>query len=425
MFGLFCLFSKYKKWGKKMKHIICIFTLFLFAILLSSSTSNSAYYTINQHTNNPYVNYSNQLNANGQLEWHGWGGSDYVIFLYTSEPLIPTADIKANGSDGPITVSFGNPFTLTVQLNSGSMSGQNADWWGGVNIASTPPDDWYHYDLISGWMSGKTTTYQGPLFDLNPYDVLGMSGLPVGTYTFYFAIDMVMNSLLDMGQIYYDSVKVNIVPQTEPACSSDADCNDNNSSTLDTCYNPGTVQAECTYLAAVSDLPNRSCVSYSPSQLWVIFGQDFTDSIRDDLKKLREYNFDCIFGYSSHPDFGLDTIYRMAWEEGFSLIACGIWSPTDLNETQVAEENKPFCSAYVVGSEGLVRGDYLKSELKSAIESIRQSTGREVSTGEGRDYYNSYSLYDIVDFVSVHLHPWHGGFRDPSDGCQNMVDEYI
>ena len=109
-----------------------------------------------------------------------------------------------------ITVSSGNPFILTGQLNTGSMSGQNADWWVGVNIASSPPDDWYHYDLTSGWMPGKTPTYQGPLFDLSPYDISGMSGLPVGTYTFYLAVDMDMNGLLDMDQIYYDSVQVNI-----------------------------------------------------------------------------------------------------------------------------------------------------------------------------------------------------------------------
>ena len=88
------------------------------------------------------------------------------------------------------------------------MSGQNADWWVGVY----PSSEWYHYDLTSGWMPGITPTYQGPLFDLSPTDVPGMFGLPVGTYTFYFAVDMVMNGLLDMDQIYYDSVQVTIEP---------------------------------------------------------------------------------------------------------------------------------------------------------------------------------------------------------------------
>ncbi|MHA2220098.1 MAG: hypothetical protein ACXACY_29790, partial [Candidatus Hodarchaeales archaeon] len=100
------------------------------------------------------------------------------IITASSWALDPVPDIKANGSDGPVTVLFSDPFTLTVQLDTGSMLGQNADWWGGVNIASTPPADWYHYDLASGWVPGIATTHQGPLFDLNPYTVSGMSGLP-------------------------------------------------------------------------------------------------------------------------------------------------------------------------------------------------------------------------------------------------------
>jgi len=139
--------------------------------------------------------------------WESYGG---VTLNYTDNISSIVPDIKANGSDDPITVSYGNPFTITGQLNAGSMSGQNADWWVGVNLSG----EWYHYDLSSGWMSGITPTYQGPLFDLNPYNIPGMSGLDPGTYTFYLAVDMVMNGSLplDMSQIYYDSVQVNITP---------------------------------------------------------------------------------------------------------------------------------------------------------------------------------------------------------------------
>jgi hypothetical protein len=46
--------------------------------------------------------------------------------------------------------------------------------------------------------------------DLSPYEVLNMSGLPVGSYTFYFGVDMNMNGSVDIGQLYYDSVEVNV-----------------------------------------------------------------------------------------------------------------------------------------------------------------------------------------------------------------------
>ena len=52
----------------------------------------------------------------------------------------------------------------------------------------------------------------GPLFDLSSFEVLNMSGLPpIGSYTFYFGVDMNMNSHLDMQNLYYDSVEVEVV----------------------------------------------------------------------------------------------------------------------------------------------------------------------------------------------------------------------
>jgi len=71
----------------------------------------------------------------------------------------------------------------------------------------------YRYDAGSdSWAPGLTVTYMGPLFDLSPFEVLNTSGLPTGPYTFYFGVDMNMNGILDMDQIYYDSVVVNITP---------------------------------------------------------------------------------------------------------------------------------------------------------------------------------------------------------------------
>jgi hypothetical protein len=128
----------------------------------------------------------------------------------------PVPDIKANGSDGPVTLSQDDTLSITGQLNAGSMAGQNADWW---VVAKTPfpsPNDWYHRDPASGWMSGITTTHQRPLFDMNPYEFLCVSGLPIGTYTFYFGVDMRMNGSLDFNELYYDSVVVNIVEEPYP-----------------------------------------------------------------------------------------------------------------------------------------------------------------------------------------------------------------
>ena len=46
--------------------------------------------------------------------------------------------------------------------------------------------------------------------DLSPYEVLNTSSLPVGTYTFHFGVDLIMNRSLDLDQLYVDTVNVEI-----------------------------------------------------------------------------------------------------------------------------------------------------------------------------------------------------------------------
>ena len=54
--------------------------------------------------------------------------------------------------------------------------------------------------------------YQGALVDLAPSETFSGSGLPAGTYTFYFAVDMVANGEIDHDQLYADEVVVNVEP---------------------------------------------------------------------------------------------------------------------------------------------------------------------------------------------------------------------
>jgi hypothetical protein len=121
----------------------------------------------------------------------------------------PAPDIKANDSDGPVTISPDDPLSITIALDTGNMTDGNADWW----VVVSTPFGWYHYDLGSGsWVLDLVVTYQGALIDLSSFEVLNMSGLPLGNYTFYFGVDMVMNGSLDMESIYYDDVDVTIEP---------------------------------------------------------------------------------------------------------------------------------------------------------------------------------------------------------------------
>jgi len=118
-------------------------------------------------------------------------------------------DIKANTSDGPVTIAPGDPLSVKINLNSGDLLGENADWW---VLAQLPSGGWFHYNLSLGWQPGLSFVHQGALFDVSSLEVLNLSNLAIGTYTFYFAVDMVMDGFLTMSDIYYDSVEVNIAP---------------------------------------------------------------------------------------------------------------------------------------------------------------------------------------------------------------------
>ena len=122
---------------------------------------------------------------------------------------IPIPEIKANNQDGSITISLGASLSITVSLNPSTLSGQNADWW---VVESTPSGAFNYYNLSAGAMvPGLSPTHQGPLFTLGTTHILNSSDLSIGSHTFYFAVDLKMNGLLDMDSIYYDSVSVNVV----------------------------------------------------------------------------------------------------------------------------------------------------------------------------------------------------------------------
>ncbi len=127
----------------------------------------------------------------------------YKPTLLSGSVAIP--DIKANDSDVPVTIAQSGSLAITVELHSGTHSGENADWW----VLANSPFGLYRYNIDTDtWQTGIAVTYQGPLFDLSLYEVLNMTGLPVGTYAFYFGVDLVMDGAIDYDQLYYDRVVV-------------------------------------------------------------------------------------------------------------------------------------------------------------------------------------------------------------------------
>ena len=117
-------------------------------------------------------------------------------------------DIKANGESGPLTVSRGAPVSVTVSLDPGNRPVKKADWWVVAHTPFKPPFDWYSYVYPKGWQPGIHVCVQMLPFQLPPsFEVLNMA-LPVGDYTFYFALDENADGVVD--ETWKDSVEVRV-----------------------------------------------------------------------------------------------------------------------------------------------------------------------------------------------------------------------
>jgi len=124
-------------------------------------------------------------------------------------PIVPL--IKANGSTNDITVSYSDNLSMTVQLDPGQYAGVNVDWWVVVLAGSS----WYYLNSALQWtqfdgnLSNCHPANQGALFNLPATEVLNITGLQTGSYTFWFAVDYPMDGILNVdGPILLDSVNV-------------------------------------------------------------------------------------------------------------------------------------------------------------------------------------------------------------------------
>jgi hypothetical protein len=114
-------------------------------------------------------------------------------------------DIKANGQDGPITVSSNSPVSITIGLDAGIQIGTFADWW----LVVSTPIGLYSWVFPSGWTSGLHNLIQLPLIGFSGLEMFN-STLPVGSYVFYFGVDTTADNTLNLPLIY-DSVEIHVI----------------------------------------------------------------------------------------------------------------------------------------------------------------------------------------------------------------------
>ena len=144
------------------------------------------------------------------IYYHCWNGTGGCPQDLTSTQIRP--NIMANYADGPVTLSSDSWLQLLVELDPEGSAGANADFW----VAADTPFGWHYYVYPHGWyyapdLSNLQPAYQGPLFSLSPTELLNITGLPAGTYVFYFAVDSIMNGQIDFDHLYHDAVVVHVI----------------------------------------------------------------------------------------------------------------------------------------------------------------------------------------------------------------------
>jgi Zn-dependent metalloprotease len=96
-------------------------------------------------------------------------------------------DIKANNSNGPISVSLSTPVKVeyTLDIADQALFGVAADWW----AAALYNDVYYYYDG-EGWTTQAVPFKQESLHEvINPLQIYN-STMPVGTTLFFFGVDL-------------------------------------------------------------------------------------------------------------------------------------------------------------------------------------------------------------------------------------------
>ncbi len=184
-----------------------------------AASSNTSWTTITSGSTvsgNGTVNYSVSPNTSTSLQTGTMtiAGKTFTV-TQAGVGTNPTPDIETSATG--VTVTPTDNISVTVALDPGSRSGENADWW----VAADTPLGWFYLDASTMlWVFAGSShtdlivTYQGPLFNLSMIEILNIpvSGFPSGTYTFYFVVDTNMNGVLDFGELFFDSVVVNIMP---------------------------------------------------------------------------------------------------------------------------------------------------------------------------------------------------------------------
>ncbi len=149
-------------------------------------------------------------------------------------------------------------------------------------------------------------------------------------------------------------------------------------------------------------------------------------SIEADLILLYESGFCGIITYGAENS--LENIPRLARNVGFDGVIMGVWLPNALQMGNGISQSE-YVDGYCLGNENLERS-YSLEELASAMEELREETGKPVTTTEEWGDYLGPLAEGLIaqgDWVFPNAHPYWAGLTNPAEAAlwtDNRYNEF-
>ncbi len=184
-------------------------------------------------------------------------------------------------------------------------------------------------------------------------------------------------------------------------------------------------------LGAAPAAGKLQCVSYAPfrgSQSPLDTKTVITpEQIEDDLARLATMT-DCVRTYAT--ELGLDRVPEIARKHGLKVLQ-GIWLGGDPAHTAreigvgvtLAREHRDVVIGLVVGNEVLLRGEMSAQDIAATIRRIKERVDVPVTYADVWEFWMRHrELYDVVDFVTVHILPYWEDFPVPAEEAGRHID---
>ncbi|TMK49585.1 MAG: beta-(1-6) glucans synthase [Alphaproteobacteria bacterium] len=173
------------------------------------------------------------------------------------------------------------------------------------------------------------------------------------------------------------------------------------------------------------------CVSYAPfrdAQTPLLRTTHIApEQIAEDLAQLAKIS-DCVRTYSIEN--GLDQVPAQAAKVGLKVIQ-GIWLGSDRlkNLAQIstavslAKQYPGVITSLVVGNEVLLRGEMTTNDLAAVIRSVKAQVTVPVTYADVWEFWlRNREIYDVVDFVTIHILPYWEDFPIRAKFAASHVD---